>query len=63
MVHLFNSIIKDYNVERIHRGYTSPISGMNTRNDLPDELVNTLHDLTTKSNTLVQRYYTLKTNF
>ena len=60
MVHLFNSIIKDYNVERIHRGYASPISGMNTRNDLPDELVNTLHDLTTKSNTLVQRYYTLK---
>ncbi len=60
MVHLFNSIIKDYNIERTHRGYNTPISGMNTRNDLPDELVNTLHDLTTESNRLVQRYYGLK---
>ena len=39
MVQWFNSVIKDYNVERIHRGYSSPISCMNIRNDLPDGLV------------------------
>ena len=60
MVHLFNSVIKDYNVERIHRGYSSPIAGMNIRNDLPDKLVDLLHEVTTASNALVQRYYTLK---
>tara|TARA_B100001121_G_scaffold298108_1_gene305294 strand:- start:9984 stop:11765 length:1782 start_codon:yes stop_codon:yes gene_type:complete len=60
MVHLFNSIIKDYNIERIHRGYDAPISGMNIHNDLPNELVHKLHELTTESNVLVQRYYALK---
>jgi len=60
MVQWFNSVIKDYNVERIHRGYSSPISCMNIRNDLPDGLVDMLHDITSSSNGLVQRYYRLK---
>ncbi|MEK9727026.1 MAG: M3 family oligoendopeptidase [Candidatus Margulisiibacteriota bacterium] len=60
MVHLFNSIIKDYNIEREKRGYDSPISIMNIGNDLPNDLVDLLHKVTTKSNGLVQRYYTLK---
>ena len=60
MTHLFNTIIKDFNVERSQRGYQSPIETMNINNDLPNELVDMLHDVTSKSNKLVQRYYGLK---
>jgi oligoendopeptidase F len=60
MVTLFNSIIKDYNIERIERGYPTPISRMNSCNDLPDHLVDRLHDITTESNDMVARYYNLK---
>ncbi len=60
MGHFFNSIIKDHNIERTHRGFSDPISSMNIHNDLPDSLVSMLHQLTTLSNDLVQRYYQLK---
>ena len=60
MSQFYNSVIKDFNVERVHRGYKSPISTMNLRNDLPDAVVDMLHDITTSSNSLVQRYYHLK---
>ncbi len=60
MTSFFNSIIKDHNIERTHRGYANPISSMNTYNDLPDSLVSMLHELTTVSNHLVQRYYKIK---
>ncbi len=60
MAQFYNSVIKDFNVERVHRGYESPISTMNLRNDLPDAVVQMLHDITTSSNNLVQRYYHLK---
>ncbi|RAP29920.1 peptidase M3 [Candidatus Marinamargulisbacteria bacterium SCGC AG-343-D04] len=60
VTHLFNHIFKDYNTERKLRGYKHPMSIRNISNDLPDKAVDTLHDVTTKSNTLVQRYYKLK---
>ena len=60
MVQLFNAIIKDYNMERQQRGYERPMDIMNTHNDLPNDLVQLLHDVTTDSNTIVQEYYQLK---
>ena len=60
MVHLFNSIIKDYNIERQSRGYDKPMDIMNIHNDLPNDLVQLLHQITSDSNHLVQSYYRIK---
>ena len=60
ITHIFNNIFKDFNTERKLRGYKHPMSIRNISNDLPDKAVDTLHDVTTKSNTLVQRYYKIK---
>ena len=60
ITHIFNNIIKDYNVERKLRGYKSAISIRNTGNDLDDKAVASLHAVTKKSYPLVQRYYKLK---
>ena len=58
--HVYNDIIKDYNIDRNLRGYSSSINVMNVNNDIDDSVVNTLMDVTTESNTLVQKYYKLK---
>jgi len=58
--HVYNDIIKDYNIDRSLRGYPSSINVMNVNNDIEDKAVNALIDVTTESNTLVQRYYKLK---
>ena len=60
ITHAFTNIVKDYNIEKKLRGYKSAISIRNSGNDLPDESVKALHDITTKSYPLVQRYYELK---
>ena len=60
MVHLFNSVIKDYNIERQSRGYDKPMDIMNIHNDLPNDLVQLLHQITSDSNHLVQSYYNIK---
>lgn len=60
MVHLFNSIIKDVNLECKKRGYARAMDAMNIHNDLSNDLVDVLHNITTESNGLVQQYYTLK---
>jgi oligoendopeptidase F len=60
LTHIFNNIVKDYNAEKKLRGYASAISIRNTGNDLDDESVQVLHEVTTESNKLVQRYYKLK---
>ncbi|NQU66324.1 MAG: M3 family oligoendopeptidase [Candidatus Marinimicrobia bacterium] len=57
---VFNSIIKDFNISKNQRGYTSSINVRNTENDLDDSVINTLIDVTTESYSLVQRYYKLK---
>ncbi len=60
MTNVFNAVVKDYTVERIQRGYDNAIDVMNTHNDLPNQLVHMLHDITTASNTTVQDYYRIK---
>ncbi len=58
--HLYNSIVKDYGIEVGVRGYRAPISAMNSHNDLADDAVQALNDVTTESYPLVQRYYEIK---
>ncbi|NQV50722.1 MAG: M3 family oligoendopeptidase [Candidatus Marinimicrobia bacterium] len=58
--HLYNSLVKDFGVEIGLRGYKNPISTMNTANDLSDEAIQALNDVTTESYSLVNRYYKLK---
>ena len=62
-VHLYNTIVKDYNIERKLRGYGSSISVMNSGNDIEDRAVEVLHEVTSESNHLVSRYYKLKKNY
>jgi oligoendopeptidase F len=60
LTHIFNNVVKDYALEKNLRGYTSAISIRNIGNDLSEAAVESLHQVTTESYTLVQRYYSLK---
>ena len=60
LAHTYNQIVKDCHTERTLRGYASDISVKNISNDLSDACVELLHDVTTQSYSLVQRYYKLK---
>lgn len=57
---IFNNIVKNHAIEKNLRKYDSAISVMNVGNDLDDEVVQVLHDVTTESYKLVHRYYKLK---
>jgi oligoendopeptidase F len=57
---IYNSVIKDYNMELSLRGYTHPMEPRNLGNSLDKETVKTLIDVTTSSYPLVHRYYKLK---
>lgn len=58
--HLYNALVKDHGIEVGLRGFDQPISTMNTHNDLSDEAIQALNDVTTESYSLVNRYYKLK---
>ena len=58
--HLYNNILKSYQIEYDMRGYSSAIQVRNLGNDLSDKAISVLHDVTTESNRMVQRYYRLK---
>jgi len=58
--HLYNALVKDHGIEVDLRGYESPISTMNSHNDLSDQAIQALNDVTTESYSLVNRYYKLK---
>ncbi|RAP32403.1 peptidase M3 [Candidatus Marinamargulisbacteria bacterium SCGC AG-414-C22] len=60
ILHIFNNLYKDFNSEREHRGYKTPISVRNIGNNLSEKAVDNLHNVTTESNSLVQRYYKIK---
>ncbi|MCP4049351.1 MAG: M3 family oligoendopeptidase [bacterium] len=60
LTHIFNNIIRDYNIEKDLRGYKSAIEIRNSHNDLDNKSIEVLHEITTKSYKLVQRYYKLK---
>lgn len=60
ITHLYNSILKDHEVESKLRGYKEPMSAMNSHNDLDDKVVDLLQEITTESYSLVSRYYRIK---
>ena len=57
---IFNSILKDYNISKKLRSYKTPISIRNMVNDLNDDVISMVVDVTTASYPLVHRYYKLK---
>ncbi len=56
----YNAIVKDYDNEAFLRGYPTPNSMRNLDNEVSDSVVDTLVDVTTENNALVNRYYKVK---
>lgn len=57
---IFNNIIKDRVIDCKQRGYKSSIEPMNLHNQLSEEVINTLVNVTTDNNQLVHDYYKIK---
>ena len=58
---IYQNIVRDWKNENVTlRGFKSPISVRNTINDLPDEVINTLLDVTRKNIGIFHRYFRLK---
>lgn len=60
LTNIYNSIVKDWVVESKKRKYPSPISPRNVGNEISDEVVKSLIEVTTENNKLVHAYYRLK---
>ncbi|MFW9852740.1 MAG: M3 family oligoendopeptidase [Candidatus Thorarchaeota archaeon] len=58
--HIYNNVLKNWVLETKKRNYSTPISRRNLRNEISDKTVEVLGDVTTKNNTLVERYYNIK---
>jgi len=58
---IYQNIVRDWKNENVSlRGFASPISVRNTINDLPDEVIDTLLDVTRKNIGIFHRYFHLK---
>jgi oligoendopeptidase F len=58
---MYQTLIRDWRSENIDlRNYANPISARNLVNDLPDEVVDILLDLSEKNAEIFQRYFKLK---
>lgn len=60
ITNIYNSIVKDWVMESKKRNYPSSISSRNVSNEISDEAVNSLIEVTTENNKLVHEYYRLK---
>ncbi|NHJ24823.1 MAG: hypothetical protein EAX89_09625 [Candidatus Lokiarchaeota archaeon] len=58
--HIFNNILKDWNLESKRKNFKSPISQRNLQNEVSDEIVEILGKVTTNSYYIVEKYYNLK---
>ena len=58
--HIFTNILKSWDLESKKRNFISPISRRNLQNEVSDEIVEILGNVTTDSNFIVERYYNLK---
>ena len=59
-VHIYNNVLKDWQLENDRRNYEKPISRRNLSNEVSDQAVETLGIVTSESNKIVERYYNLK---
>lgn len=58
---IYQAIVRDWKNENVGlRGFTSPISVRNLVNDIPDEVINTLLDVTRKNTGIFHRFFALK---
>ncbi len=61
LAQIYSSRVRDWHAEYVRlRGYASPISVRNYRNDLPDEAISTLLDVVQGNVHLFHRYFRLK---
>ncbi|MCG3224236.1 MAG: hypothetical protein H7647_07195, partial [Candidatus Heimdallarchaeota archaeon] len=58
--HIYNNVLKDWDLETKRKNYEKPISRRNFDNEISDKVVETLGDVTSDSNSIVERYYNLK---
>jgi len=58
--HIYNNVLKDWDLETKRKNYERPISRRNFDNEISDKIVETLGDVTSDSNSIVERYYNLK---
>ena len=58
---MYQTLTRDWRNELINlRGYQTPISARNLHNDIPDEVVDTLLDVSQKNAGIFQRFFNLK---
>ncbi|MEJ2248251.1 MAG: M3 family oligoendopeptidase [Candidatus Lokiarchaeota archaeon] len=58
--HIYNNVMKDWDLETKKKKFESPISRRNFQNEISDKAVEILGEVTTKSNSIVEEYYNLK---
>jgi oligoendopeptidase F len=58
--HIFNNILKDWDLESKKKNYNTPIARRNLSNEISDESVEVLGKTTINGYRLVEKYYTLK---
>ena len=58
--HIFNNILKDWDLESKKKNYKTPISRRNLSNEINDESVDILGKTTTNGYSVVEKYYNLK---
>ncbi|MHA1668448.1 MAG: M3 family oligoendopeptidase [Candidatus Heimdallarchaeaceae archaeon] len=60
LTHIYNNVLKDWDLECKKRNFKEPISRRNLENEIDDEIVEILGKITTSSYNIVERYYNLK---
>jgi oligoendopeptidase F len=60
LTHIFNNIIKDFDLETKKRNYQQPIDQFNLRHETKGEVVQALERATTQSYNIVEKYYNVK---
>jgi len=58
--HIFNNMMKDWSLESKKKNFKTPISRRNLENEVSDDVVKVLGDVTSESYEVVERYYNLK---
>ncbi|MFX0082691.1 MAG: M3 family metallopeptidase [Candidatus Hodarchaeota archaeon] len=58
--HTFNNTLKSWDLECKKKNFNTPISRRNLENEVSDESVEILGEVTTKSYSIVEKYYNLK---
>jgi len=58
--HIFNNVLKNWDLESKEKKYDKPISARNLENEVSDKSVEILGEVTTESYPIVEKYYNLK---